>query len=188
MLEKMLTDYVTWNPGARGYPFDHDTLCMLASARTGEIIAGRHWTRRPGDCAAPGSTDRLNKLLALLKDVKVLEEPHTAVVEGWVDHCSARGVAGWVWSPLYPDLRLPVSVWRDGENVANLIASQLRPDLARLQKGDGRFGFAFAFDSDTPWRPDVGVRVVLEGTLCELPWVDGAGSGGDCVSVAAASP
>ncbi|HMF07536.1 MAG TPA: radical SAM/SPASM domain-containing protein [Thermoanaerobaculia bacterium] len=187
MLEKILTDYVLWNPSARDYPFDHHTRCMLASARTGEIIADRHWSRRPGDCAAPGSTDRLSKLLALLEDVKALEEPNTALVEGWVDHCSSRGVAGWVWSPIYPDLRLPVSVWRNGEKIASLIASQLRPDLARLQKGDGRFGFAFAFDRDTPWKSDVGVRVVLEGTQCELPWVQGPESGGDPVSVAAGS-
>jgi hypothetical protein len=97
-----------------------------------------------------------------------LEKPHTALVEGWVDHVSGRGVAGWAWSPIYPDLRLPVSVWKNGHKVADLIACEFRPDLASLGKGDGRFGFAFSFGGDVAWKPGDAVQVHLGKTQCEI--------------------
>ncbi len=168
LLERALRDYADWHPAAKGFPFDSETSAALVPVRTGEQIAARHWARRPKASAGPGAEERLGKVLALLEGVTRLEPPHTAIVEGWVDHVSAQGVTGWAWSPLYPDLRLPVSVWRNDRKVADLIATEFRPDLATMGKGDGRFGFAFPFGEAVAWKPEDAIRVRLGGTACEI--------------------
>ncbi|HYV41195.1 MAG TPA: radical SAM protein [Thermoanaerobaculia bacterium] len=168
LLEKMLRDYADWHPDAQGYPFDLDTRATLIPVRTGEQIAAHHWARRPSASSGPGAEQRLSRLLALMEGVTRLEKPHTALVEGWVDHVSDRGVAGWAWSPIYPDLRLPVSVWKNGRKIADLIACKFRPDLATMGKGDGRFGFAFPFGGVVAWKPGDAVRVNLGKTRCEI--------------------
>jgi MoaA/NifB/PqqE/SkfB family radical SAM enzyme len=174
LLEKVLRDYTDWHPDAQGYPFDMDTRATLIPVRTGEQIAARHWARRPKASSGPDADQRLSRLLALMEGVTRLEKPHTALVEGWVDHVSGRGVTGWAWSPIYPDLRLPVSVWKNGRKIADLIACEFRPDLATMGKGDGRFGFTFPFGDAVAWKPEDAVRVHLGKTRCEITFDRGA--------------
>lgn len=167
-LARMLRDYADWHPAALGYPFDHDTRAALDSARDGEQIAARLFAHRPEAAAAPDASERVEKLFALVEGVTRIETPHTALVEGWVDHVSARGIAGWAWSPVYPDLRLPLTLWRDERKIGDVVARELRPDLAAAGKGDGRFGFSFHFDDSVRWEPGADIRVRLGNTGCEI--------------------
>ena len=52
-----------------------------------------------------------------------------------------RYLQGWIWSPAFPDLRLPVSVWHQGTRIASGLANRMRGDLHEAGIGDGAHGF-----------------------------------------------
>ncbi|HET9793066.1 MAG TPA: radical SAM/SPASM domain-containing protein [Thermoanaerobaculia bacterium] len=160
-VDQMLRDYASWHPKAKGRPFDERTIGNLATAWGSKIVA-RSFDRGSRAATAPGAGERVAKVLARLS-----EDPlWWSLVEGWVDHASAAGVAGWVYSPPFSDLRFPVTVWAGDRKLAEGIADMLRADLAEGEKGDGRYGFAFPMPlTEAEARA---VRVELGNTGCVL--------------------
>lgn len=62
-------------------------------------------------------------------------------VEGFVDRVRAGEVRGWALDPNQPLRRVRVFACCEGRIVAETSADQVRPDLARDGRGDGRHGF-----------------------------------------------
>lgn len=62
-------------------------------------------------------------------------------VEGYVDRIDGRQVSGWAYDKTRPDLALDVEIHCGGQRVAVVRADQLRQDLARAGKGNGRHAF-----------------------------------------------
>jgi MoaA/NifB/PqqE/SkfB family radical SAM enzyme len=161
-VDEMLRDYVAWHPRANGTPFDKRTIGELEESSGAQIMA-RSFERggaTPAD--NPGAAERLGKVLDRLAEDPVW----WSLFEGWVDHASEAGVAGWIYSPSFSDLRFPVSVWLGGRKVAEGRANLLRSDLVEGRKGDGRYGFAFPMPL-TPAEART-VRVELGNTGCAL--------------------
>jgi hypothetical protein len=88
------------------------------------------------------------------------------LLEGWIDHVSGEAVAGWIWAPAIPDLRLPIRVYRNGSLVTSELARRFRPDLLAAGKGDGCYAFYVPLDS--PLRVDETISVRLGSTRCEI--------------------
>lgn len=72
---------------------------------------------------------------------------------GPADGCAFQGVQessdctkvrGWAWDPMFPDTPISVDLLADGRYVETVAADQLRPDLAKSGRGDGRHGFEWA--------------------------------------------
>jgi MoaA/NifB/PqqE/SkfB family radical SAM enzyme len=136
-VDQMLRDYAAWHPRAGGKPFDAQTADALEGAWGARIVA-RVFERRAGAADAPGASERLEKVLARLR----ADPLWWSLLEGWVDHVSEAGAAGWVYSPPFSDLRFPVVLRVGDRKAAEGRADLLRADLARTGKGDGRYGFA----------------------------------------------
>jgi len=136
-VDEMLRDYAAWNPEAKGGPFEAGTIDELGAVRGREIVV-RGFQRGNDTRGNPGAADRLEKLLA-----RLAEDPlWWSLIEGWVDHASEAGVAGWICSPPFSDLRFPVTAWIGDRRVAEGRADLLRDDLVADRTGDGRYGFA----------------------------------------------
>src|SRR5258708_30128814 len=100
----MMRNYLAWNPRSEKSPLDTETANWLDGS-TGFDIVGRIFETQ-GALASPDASARARKLVSLIEE----DLSWSAALEGWVDHVSERGVAGWLRSPLFPDLRLPVSL------------------------------------------------------------------------------
>jgi len=137
-VDAMLRDYRRWNPSAEGPFFDRATIDELA-ASSGNVIVERSFQQSDAGRDAPGAGERVSKLLAQVR----ADPAWWPAIEGWVDFASEIGVAGWVYSPLFTDLRFPVSLWVGDRKLAESVADRRRPDLAGAARGDGRYGFAF---------------------------------------------
>jgi hypothetical protein len=157
----MLRDYAAWNPSAKGRGFDKRTIAALEDSR-GPAIMARAFERSAAPAENPGAADRLGTILARLSEDPVW----WSLFEGWVDHASEAGVAGWIYSPPFSDLRFPVTVWVGDRKVAEGTADLLREDLVEGKKGDGRHGFALPV-SLKPAEAQV-VRVELGNSGCAL--------------------
>ena len=163
-LQRIVPEYAAWHPSARGYPFDDATVRELEI--DGASIVDRLFDRGVDATAAPDAGERVTSVLALVRDVSELDASWSAVLEGFVDRSTAEGFSGWLWSPLFSDLRLPVELWVGNEKRLAGVASQYRPDLAAAGKGDGRFGFTLGTRlSDSEIRA---ARVRIAGTSCAL--------------------
>jgi MoaA/NifB/PqqE/SkfB family radical SAM enzyme len=167
-VDRMLDDYAQWHAAVFGLPFSREAFADLTAAPDGRAIVDRLAAAKPGCLEAPGAREREAKLLALVEGVTRLEGVPPVLFEGWVDRIVGRGVAGWLWSPLYPDLRLTVSVDVDGHPVGRATARLFRPDLSAAGKGDGRYGFSLDLGSDAAIRPGRSVAVRIGDTRCQL--------------------
>ena len=134
----MIRNYSAWSKAPTKSPLDLETSRWLDGS-AGSDIVDRLFRERRAIVSLPGSAARLDKLLALVRE----DESWAAALEGWVDHVSDRGVAGWIRSPLFTDLRVPVSLWVGERRLAEMVADEFRPDLFDAGKGDGRYGFTF---------------------------------------------
>ena len=134
----MIRNYLAWTKSNPRAPLDVDTAAWLDRS-TGADLVDRLFEARAETLGVPDSVARAQRLVELLQ-----EDPSwSAAVEGWVDHVSEHGVAGWIWSPLFPELRVPISLWLGERKVAQSIAREFRSDLFGSGKGDGRYGFTF---------------------------------------------
>jgi hypothetical protein len=160
-VDEMLRDYAAWHPRAKGGPFDPRTISELEQAWGGAIV-GKAFERGTAELENPSAAERLDKVLA-----RVAEDPlWWSLFEGWVDHVSEAGAAGWIYSPPFSDLRFPVTLWIGDRKVAVARADLLRPDLAGGRKGDGRYAFALPH-AMTPAEARI-ARVELGNTGCAL--------------------
>jgi len=160
-VDEMLRDYAAWHPEAKGKPFDARTVAELEGSWGSRIMA-RAFDRGAESAENPGGAERLERVLA-----RLAEDPlWWSVIEGWVDHASEAGVAGWVYSPPFSDLRFPVTVWIGDRKIADATADLLRADLAEGRDGDGRYGFAIPYPL-SPAEARI-VRVELGDSGCVL--------------------
>lgn len=65
------------------------------------------------------------------------------VLMGHLDAVVDGEIVGWIWSPLFPDLRLPVEISDNGIVLGRAVAERFRSDLHAAGMGDGICGFAF---------------------------------------------
>jgi hypothetical protein len=71
----------------------------------------------------------------------LLSGTETALYDGNVDFLQDGAVIGWIWSPDFPNHRVPVEIWDGEERIDRTVASTYREDLVSLTKGDGYYGF-----------------------------------------------
>ncbi|MGA1859681.1 radical SAM protein [Azospirillum sp. 11R-A] len=82
--------------------------------------------------------------------IPLVDTSVNGLLEGWFERSSGNKVEGWVWSPAFPDLRLPIRVWHNGVPIAEDIANRSRGDLERAGKGDGCHGFIINLPPQNP--------------------------------------
>ena len=167
-VEQMLEDYASWHTDVFGTGFPRDAFADLPQAPEGRVVVDRLAAASPDLLETPGAIERERKLLAHVEDVTRLEGVPEMLMEGCVDAVVGRGVAGWLWSPLYPDLRLTVCLDVDGRRMGRVKARLFRPDLRASGKGDGWHGFAFDFGRDDAILPGQTVTVQIGDTRCRL--------------------
>jgi MoaA/NifB/PqqE/SkfB family radical SAM enzyme len=167
-VDRMLDEYASWHREVFGIEFPRDAFADLTAAPDGESVIDRLAAVSPGLLEAPGARERERRLHAHVADVTRLEGVPNVLFEGWVDRVAGRGVSGWLWSPLYPDLRLTVSVEVDGQPVASAVARLFRPDLRAARKGDGCHAFALDLGREDAIRPGQRVAVRIGDTRCRL--------------------
>ena len=165
---QMLADYASWHEEVFGTGFPRDAFGDLASASEGRAVVDRLAAASPELLENPGALERERKLLAHVEDLTRLEGTPDMLLEGCVDRVVGRGVAGWLWSPLYPDLRLTVCLEVDGREKGRAKARLYRPDLRASGKGDGWHGFAFDFGRDDAILPGQTATVRIGNTQCRL--------------------
>ncbi len=132
----MIRDYLEWSRAEARPPMDLDQAALLDASTNADLV-DRQFAEGGDRVGPPDAAARARRVIALLDE----DRSWSAALEGCVDHVSERGVAGWIRCTLFPELRLPLSVWIGGRRVADLAAREFRPDLFRLGKGDGRYGF-----------------------------------------------
>ena len=167
-VDKMLNDYATWHASVFGTEFSREAFADLTAAPDGRSITERLAANRPDCFEPPGARERETKLASLVEGVTRLEGVPPALFEGFLDYVAGTGVAGWLWSPLYPDLRLTVAVDLDGVTIGETVARTFRPDLVAAAKGDGRYGFALHFGAQAGLLPGQAISVRIGGTRCQL--------------------
>lgn len=106
----------------------------IAVARPEAIIARQRCRPRKEEVATGADP------LAGLPYSPMIDHTVASVLEGNLERVGEE-VVGWVWSPLMPDLRLPVSIWRGSRLLARSSADIMRQDLLAAGKGDGAHGF-----------------------------------------------
>lgn len=84
---------------------------------------------------------QLEIILAAGAQIPVVDASVKGLLEGWFERVSGSKVEGWVWSPAFTDVRLPIRVWHNEVLIAEGIANRSRGDLERAGKGDGCHGF-----------------------------------------------
>jgi membrane protein involved in D-alanine export len=88
--------------------------------------------------------------------------------DGSHDSATIEEVAGWAWDSAHPDRPVEVEIFDGDTLLAKVPANQLRPDLARGKKGDGKHAFHYNLPVRIKdGRPHV-IRVRIAGTNQEL--------------------
>jgi MoaA/NifB/PqqE/SkfB family radical SAM enzyme len=165
---QMLADYDSWHEEVFGEGIPRDVFVDLAPASEGRAVVDRLAAASPDLLENPGAVERERKLLAHVEDLTRLEGVPDMLLEGCVDLVTGRGVTGWLWSAVYPDLRLTVCLEVDGRERGRAKARLFRPDLRASGKGDGWHGFAFDFWRDDAILPGQTVNVRIGNTRCRL--------------------
>lgn len=165
---QMLADYDSWHEEVFGDGIPRDAFVDLAPASEGRSVVDRLAAASPELLENPGALERERKVLAHVEDLTRLEGAPETLLEGCVDRVIGRGVSGWLWSPLYPDLRLTVRLEVDGRERGRAKARLFRPDLRALGKGDGWHGFAFDFWREDAILPGQTAIVRIGNTQCRL--------------------
>lgn len=65
-------------------------------------------------------------------------------IEGNFEIADSRGIIGWAWDKVRPDVHLSVEIYDGETRLVILSANRFRPDLLHGGKGDGKHGFDFA--------------------------------------------
>lgn len=89
-----------------------------------------------------GSPASLALILAAVRHQTIIDGSVPGLLEGWFERAEGNRAVGWIWSPRYPDVRLPIRVWHGRELLATTTAMRSREDLLKAGKGDGCHGFS----------------------------------------------
>lgn len=103
----------------------------------------------------------LQKLLAQANDEPAYRD---MILQGHIDGISDGHLTGWAWSPVFPDLPLPVSLRRGDHLLASGVANVYREDLQQAGKGSGRCSFALPTTGLPPLEDLTQVRLCLGDT------------------------
>jgi hypothetical protein len=95
--------------------------------------------------------------------------PAEAGFEGYIDVNSMGVVAGWVWCPANPEIRVSVAVFVDGQFVDCVLADVFRQDLALQGIGNGEFGFHLRLDEAYFDGAEHKVEILVASTGTPLP-------------------
>ena len=130
-------DYLDWHRhrfgDTGGRAALSSTINDLSAATSGRIVS-----RQQGNPAAPVPplSDQPE-----LPASPLLDHTVKTVIQGNLDTLGSA-VSGWVWLPLQPNVRLPITVWHGDRILAQGLAELPRRDLALAGKGDGAYGFS----------------------------------------------
>ena len=164
-VHRMISEYAHWSYDRGGDLLDRGSIAELKQAGDGRDILERAWSG-PDRIHFPGDAERTRRMLELVRDVPRLSSLEGRFFEGWLDGVRPEGAGGWVWSPAFPEIRLPLSVYRGGSLVAQVVAREFRRDLLTAGKGDGRHAFHVPFDPPLAAGESVAIR--LADTGCEI--------------------
>lgn len=147
-------------------------MVLLALADDAPLMAaGVMLAPASASAARPLPMERGPATAALLRQAGAARMPAGALA-GHVDHADRTGVTGWALDTAVPDRVVALEVVVAGAVVAQVLADQPRPDLARnTRAGLARHGFTWAFSHPLPagrsWLIDVrraGGGAALPGT------------------------
>lgn len=138
----ILLDYMEWYATKFGEDLSGpisgiapDALSIAFNSSPSTIVK-RHKGETPAHPTRENQADDLLTFLATLS-----EGSGESILEGWFERLEGNWAVGWVWSPAFAGLRLPLSIWHDGVFIAGGVAMLPREDLANAGKGDGFYGF-----------------------------------------------
>lgn len=106
-------------------------------------------------CVSESAGQQLQIILTIGEQISVVDGAVAGLLDGWFERIEDETAQGWIWSPAFPDVRLPIRVWSNGELIAECVANRSREDLKRAGKGDGCCGFAITLPSRAEgWRKE----------------------------------
>jgi MoaA/NifB/PqqE/SkfB family radical SAM enzyme len=164
-VDRMISDYAQWARERGGDLLDRGAIAELKEAGTGWEILERAW-KGPDRIEFPGTAERTRRMLELVHDVPKLSDLEGRFFEGWIDAVSPDSISGWVWSPAFAEIRVPLWIYRNGSKVAEVVARNFRGDLLAAGKGDGRH--AFHLRLDPPLSAGESATARLAETACEI--------------------
>lgn len=144
----MIQDYMEWYAERFGADLSHvlegevpDAIRLLQQSPAKSIVR-RFQGLEPTPNVAKNAKQQLQIILAAGKQIPLVDSTVAGLLEGWFERMSGQAAQGWIWSPAFPDVRLPLRVWSGGKLIAEGIANRARGDLLKAGKGDGFYGFA----------------------------------------------
>jgi MoaA/NifB/PqqE/SkfB family radical SAM enzyme len=163
----LVQDYMEWYADRFGCDLSHvvekavpDAVRLLQKSPSQSIIR-----RFRGQEAAPVAPKHVNRQLKIIleagREIKLIDDAVRGFINGWFERIIDGAAHGWIWSPAFPDVRLPVRIWHQGALIAEGVANRARGDLEKAGKGDGCYGFAVSLPfREEGWRKeDVTVSV-----------------------------
>src|SRR5262249_10656576 len=94
--------------------------------------------------------------------------PEEANYEGVHDRTDNNRTNGWAWDKNRPDTTISVDIY-DGETLlATVKAENMRPDIARAGKGNGKHGFNYPTPASLRDGKPHSIRVRFSGTKKDL--------------------
>ena len=84
------------------------------------------------------------------------DAPH---IQGYFDGLASGRLHGWAWAPERPDTSLEIEISVNGMVVAEIEASEWRPDLRAAGIGHGRYGFSVPFETPAGLRKALHILV-----------------------------
>lgn len=145
----LVQDYLEWYVDRFGADLSHvleaevpDAVRLIQQSPSSTIVKRFRGQEAPPRIARDAKA-QLQVILAAGSRIPLVDESVKGLLEGWFERVTGNRVEGWIWSPAFPDVRLPVRVWHNGTLLAESIANRSRGDLQRAGKGDGCYGFTF---------------------------------------------
>jgi D-alanine transfer protein len=88
--------------------------------------------------------------------------------DGHLDVVDEKVISGWAWEPAQPDRAVKLTVYDGNKLVANIVADQLRNDLRRDGKGNGKHAFFYPVPDKLKDGKMHEIRVQVAGTGIHL--------------------
>jgi len=122
-------------------------------------------------CATMATNNQSNRTTGRLLQVSHLNAAvgETApAYEGYHDLASCESIAGWVWDAKQPGCSMSVDIY-DGEKLlTQVLANELREDVAKTGKGNGFYGFTYSPPAHLRDGKPHAIRVKVSGTEMDL--------------------
>lgn len=118
---------------------------------------------------APSTADP--RLPLLQQELELRQQRHGDVHEvfcGDLGESTPGVLAGWVWSPLLPEMRLTVDILINGRVIALVVADSYRSDLRAAGVGDGMHSFSLAIPRKELQHGEILAQARVTGTSALL--------------------